>query len=131
MNTDILLAAPVAAQVHALAAVGALLLGLVQFATPRGSRLHRALGYGWVSLMLVTTLSSFLISANPIVGRFSWIHGLSVFTTIMLVVAIVMARRGRIEAHRAIMINLFLFALVLTGAFTLLPGRVMHAVFFG
>lgn len=131
MNPDILLAAPVAVQVHALAAFGALFLGLVQFATPRGSRLHRGLGYGWVSLMLATTLSSFLISANPIVGRFSWIHGLSVFTTVMLVVAVVMARRGRIEAHRAIMINLFLFALLLTGAFTLLPGRVMHAVFFG
>ena len=75
--------------------------------------------------MLVTTLSSFLISANPIVGRFSWIHGLSVFTTVMIVVAIIMARRHKVKAHRAIMINLFIFALVLTGAFTLLPGRLM------
>ena len=39
--------------------------------------------------------------------------------------------RRKVQAHRAIMINLFIFALVLTGAFTLLPGRVMHAVFFG
>lgn len=131
MTLNVLLTAPLPVQAHALAALGAIALGLAQFTTVRGSRLHRALGYGWVSLMLVTTLSSFLISANPIIGRFSWIHGLSVFTTIMVVVAIVMARRGRIEAHRAIMINLFLFALLLTGAFTLLPGRVMHAVFFG
>ncbi|TVR07478.1 MAG: DUF2306 domain-containing protein [Salinarimonadaceae bacterium] len=131
MNLDILFVAPLSVQIHTIAAFGAIFLGAAQFTTVRGSGLHRVLGYGWVSLMLVTTLSSFLISVNPIIGRFSWIHGLSVFTTVMVIVAIVMARRGRIEAHRAIMINLFLFALLLTGAFTLLPGRVMHAVFFG
>jgi len=131
MNIAILLAAPPAIQIHAFAALGALFVGLAQFTTPAGAPIHRVLGYGWVSLMLVTTLSSFLISANPIVGRFSWIHGLSVFTTVMIVVAIIKARRQEVKAHRAIMINLFIFALVLTGAFTLLPGRVMHAVVFG
>ena len=131
MNFDILLAASPAIQIHTFAALGALVLGLAQFTTPAGALIHRALGYGWVSLMLVTTLSSFLISANPVIGRFGWIHGLSVFTTVMIVVAIIMARRHQVKAHRAIMINLFIFALVLTGAFTLLPGRVMHAVVFG
>ncbi len=131
MNFDILLAASPVIQVHAFAALGALFLGLAQFTTPVGSPIHRVLGYGWVSLMLVTTLSSFLISFNPIIWRFSWIHGLSVFTTVMIVVAIVKARQHKVQAHRTIMINLFIFALVLTGAFTLLPGRVMHAVVFG
>lgn len=131
MNLDALFAAPLIIQIHTFAAFGALLLGGAQFATPAGAPIHRGLGYGWVSLMLVTTLSSFLISANPVVGRFSWIHGLSVFTTVMIVVAVVMARRQRVKAHRAIMINLFIFALILTGAFTLLPGRLMHTVFFG
>ncbi len=131
MNLDVLFAASLPIQVHTFAAFGALFLGVAQFTTPAGAPIHRVLGYGWVSLMLVTTLSSFLISTNPMIGRFSWIHGLSVFTTVMIVVAIVMARRRKVQAHRAIMINLFIFALVLTGAFTLLPGRVMHAVFFG
>ncbi|WP_259989945.1 hypothetical protein [Sulfitobacter sp. S190] len=44
-----------------------------------------------------------------------------------LVQAVRAARRGDIVQHRAI----YLYALVITGAFTLLPGRTMHAVFFG
>ena len=58
------------------------------------------------------------------------VHGLSVFTLIMLVYGFVQARRGNIVAHRSTMISLYAFALVLTGAFTLLPGRRMHAVLF-
>ncbi|WP_393956232.1 hypothetical protein [Methylorubrum sp. POS3] len=49
----------------------------------------------------------------------------------MLAVAIVHARARRIEAHRWTMIGLFVGALVITGLFTLVPGRVMHAVLFG
>ena len=77
MNLDALFAASLPIQVHAFAAFGALFLGLAQFATPAGAPIHRLLGYGWVSLMLLTTSSSFLISANPVIGRFGWIHGLS------------------------------------------------------
>jgi hypothetical protein len=40
-------------------------------------------------------------------------------------------RRGNVEAHQASMKSLYLCALLLTGAFTLLPGRRMHAVLFG
>jgi uncharacterized membrane protein len=34
-------------------------------------------------------------------------------------------------AHRNSMIQLYVLALLLTGAFTLVPGRTMHAVIFG
>ncbi len=107
------------------------MLGALQFGTRAGARSHRGLGYAWVGLMLIVTLSSFFISANPVIGRFSWIHGLSAFTTIMLIAGVSAAWRGKRKAHRAIMINVFWFALVVTGIFTLLPGRVMHHVVFG
>jgi len=131
MNPGALFSSDIAIQIHAVAAVSALALGALQFSTKAGAATHRRLGYVWVGLMLLVSVSSFWISANPVMGRYSWIHGLSVFTTIMLVVGVLAARRGQRERHRAIMFSLFWFALVVTGIFTLLPGRVMHQVVFG
>jgi uncharacterized membrane protein len=48
-----------------------------------------------------------------------------------LAAAVFLARRGRIGAHRRSMIGLYLGALLVTGAFTLLPGRIMGRVVFG
>jgi uncharacterized membrane protein len=131
MNPHMLFSSDNAIQIHAVAALSALALGALQFSTKAGALTHRRVGYVWLGLMLVVTVSSFWISANPVIGRFSWIHGLSIFTTIMLAVGVLAARRGKRRAHRAIMINVFWFALVVTGIFTLLPGRVMHQVVFG
>jgi len=41
------------------------------------------------------------------------------------------AHRHRVTDHRRIMILIFSGALVIAGLFTLLPGRIMHAVVFG
>jgi uncharacterized membrane protein len=43
-------AAPVV-QVHALAAMGAFALGVVQLAAPKGTLPHRTIGWIWVVLM--------------------------------------------------------------------------------
>jgi uncharacterized membrane protein len=130
-SMNVLFSADPAIQLHAIAAVGALLLGAVQFSTRAGAVIHRRLGYVWVGLMLFVTISSFFISANPVIGQFSWIHGLSIFTTVALIIGVIAARRGQRKAHRAIMLNVFWFALVVTGIFTLLPGRLMHEIVFG
>jgi uncharacterized membrane protein len=44
---------------------------------------------------------------------------------------VVAARRHHVGNHRFAMISLFAGALVIAGAFTLLPGRIMHRVVFG
>lgn len=131
LNIEPLFAADPTIQMHTLAALGALLLGALQFLTPAGALFHRRLGYSWVSLMFIVTISSFFISANPVIGQYGWIHGLSILTTVALIIGVIAARRGQRRAHRSIMINVFWFALVLTGIFTLLPGRLMHQVVFG
>ncbi len=119
--------APMLVQIHATAAFSALLLGLVQFALPKGGGRHRAMGYAWVGLMMAIALSSFGIRPHG----FSWIHLISIYVLVSLPVAVLHARRGRITTHRWSMIGMFLGALVITGAFTLLPGRLMHQVVFG
>jgi uncharacterized membrane protein len=59
------------------------------------------------------------------------IHLLSVFTPVMLVVAVVAARAHRVRTHKITMISIYAGALILAGLFTLVPGRLMHQVLFG
>lgn len=125
--TPLLQASPVI-QLHAGAALAALLLGLVQFAAPKGVLPHRILGWAWVGLMAVVGLSSFGITMR---GHYAWIHLISGWTLLMLPLAVLAARRGRIGAHRRAMASLFLGGLLIAGGFTLLPGRIMGAVVFG
>ena len=123
-------AAP-AIPVHAFAAMAAFALGLVQFAAPKGTLPHRTIGWIWVLLMASVAASSFWIHEIRLLGPWSPIHLLSIFTLIVLPIAVWRARHHEIAGHRRIMIMLFAGALVIAGLFTLLPGRIMHAVFFG
>ena len=118
-------------QVHAFAAIAAFVLGIVQLSAPKGTLPHRTLGWIWVVLLLVISGSSFLIHGTRMWGPWSPIHILSVTTPIMLVIAVLMARRHRVRAHKITMISIFAGALMLAGLFTLVPGRIMHAVLFG
>ncbi|HWK44229.1 MAG TPA: DUF2306 domain-containing protein [Stellaceae bacterium] len=126
-----LLDAAPAIPLHALAAMAAFVLGVVQFAAPKGTLPHRAVGAVWVGLMAVVAISSFWIHQLRLVGPWSPIHLLSIFTLLMLPLAVWKAHTHQVAAHRRIMIYLFSGALVVAGLFTLVPGRIMHAVLFG
>ena len=116
---------------HALAAFAAVILGAVQLWMRKGGRVHRTMGYIWVALMAIVALSSFFIHELRLVGAFSPIHLLSIFTLWSLYMAIRAAKDRRINVHRRWMQNLYVMALLITGAFTFLPGRTMHMVLFG
>ena len=116
---------------HALAAFAAVIIGALQLWMQKGGRVHRIMGYIWAALMAVVALSSFFIHELRIVGAFSPIHLLSIFTLWSLYMAIRAAKDRRIHAHRRWMQNLYVMALLITGAFTFLPGRTMHMVLFG
>lgn len=116
---------------HALVALLAVLLGGLQLSRAKGTAQHRLLGWIWVALMAYVATSSFLISEIKLWGAFSPIHLLSVWTLISLVMAIFHVRRGNIRQHKIWMMLLYVLALLVTGLFTLWPGRVMHAVLFG
>ena len=130
MTLDPLLSASPVIIVHAFAAMGAFVVGLVQLAGPKGTTLHRTLGWIWVLAMVTIAVSSFWINGIKQVGNYSWIHGLSIFVLVLLPLGVLAARRHRVSAHRKTMIGLFLGALVIAGLFTLMPGRIMHQVVF-
>jgi uncharacterized membrane protein len=126
-----LLSASPAIQLHAFAAMSAFALGLVQLAAPKGTLPHRTIGWIWVVIMFAVAASSFFIHELKIWGPWSPIHLLSIFTLVTLPLAVWNARHHHVRQHRNAMISIFVGALVIAGLFTLVPGRIMHAVVFG
>src|SRR5579862_5402747 len=118
-------------QIHAFAAMTAFLLGVVQLSAPKGTFAHRTMGWAWVALMLAVSVSAFFIHTIRLWGPWSPIHLLAIFTLIMLPISVLNAHRHRVPQHRMAMTLIFLGALVVAGLFTLVPGRIMHAVVFG
>ncbi len=131
MSLEPLLNASPAIQLHAFAAMSAFVLGSVQLAAPKGTMPHRTVGWVWVVLMLVVSVSAFFIHELRIWGPWSPIHLLAIFTLLMLPLAVWRAHTHAVAQHRQVMLGLFLGALVIAGLFTFLPGRIMHAVAFG
>ena len=116
---------------HAFAAMGAFVLGIVQLAAPKGTLPHRTIGWIWAGLMLIVAVSSFWIHQIRLVGPWSPIHLLSILTLATVPLGLWAAHRHRVAVHRFFMISIFSGALVIAGLFTLLPGRIMHSVVFG
>ena len=116
---------------HALAAIAAVVLGAAQLASAKWTARHGTLGWAWVGLMSYVAASSLFISSLSLWGAFSPIHVLSIWTLFSLVMAVYHARHGNIRQHKIWMVLLYIFALLVTGVFTLWPGRVMHGVLFG
>lgn len=131
MSLAPLLDASLAIRIHAFAALAALAFGAIQMAAPKGTSPHRALGVVCVGLMALVAVSSFFIGDLFHITPFSLIYVLSAYVLWSLPMAVIHARRGEIARHRNAMQGLFAYALVVAGLFTLLPGRIMHAVAFG
>jgi len=126
-----LLAAPAMVQLHAFSAMAALALGIVQLVAPRGTLPHRWLGRLWVLLMATVALSSFWITSAARGHRYSYIHLISLAVLILLPLAVMRARQGKVAAHGRLMISIFFGGLIIAGGATMLPGRIMGAVVFG
>ena len=80
MDLNILNSAEQPIPLHAYAAFLAVILGGIQLTRPKGTGSHKYLGYSWVLLMLWVSISSFWIQTIKIIGPFSPIHFLSIFT---------------------------------------------------
>lgn len=131
MNLEPLSSASVVIQVHAWAAILALMLGVLMLARPKGTQLHRWIGRCWLTVMLLVVLSSFFIHELHTWGPWSPIHILSLITLVLMVRAYRAIRRRNIAVHAELMKAAFYNALLLATFFTFLPGRIMYEVVFG
>jgi uncharacterized membrane protein len=148
MTLEPLLEASALVQIHVAAATAAVVLGAVQFVAPKGLLPHRAIGWTWVSLMVVMVISALLNQDFLQFGPFSpklccgpdgsclrgyvcaGTHIWTVSCLLALPYAVQHARLHHVQHHRNAMLFLFFGMLILTGIFTFVPKRIMHAIVF-
>jgi uncharacterized membrane protein len=123
--------------IHMTAAIAAIATGPVALWARRSAqqhpRLHRAFGYAWVTLMLITATSAIFVSdgALPKWHGLGPIHALIGVTYYMLFLAFWYLAKGNIAGHRKTMQGLYIGACLVAGAFALLPGRYLGRVVWG
>ena len=115
--------------VHMTCAFAALAIGTALMIGVKGTQAHLTLGYAWSACMLVTAVSSFWIRGNH--GSLSFIHFLSGWTTIAVPLGVAFIRRKQVRRHARMMTSVFVGGLLIAGALTFLPGRLMFSLFFG
>lgn len=115
--------------VHMSAAVTATVIGPFAMWARLGMKtrpkLHRAFGYAWVTMMIVTAATAIFIRSGlgfNLYG-FSPIHLLVPLTFFSLFGAFRFLARGNIAGHRKNMISLYIGACLVAGFFTFMPGR--------
>lgn len=118
-----------AMRLHLTAALIALIMGARQLVAKKGGLAHRLIGWSWSLIMIAAAASSFFIQ-SVFKGHFSPIHLLSIYVLVQLPLAIQAARKGDLVRHAAVMRGMYWMGLVTAGLFTLVPGRLLHAVFF-
>lgn len=134
MHLAPLLYAPWPVRLHVATVLPAALIGAwLLLASERGSAWHRAAGRVYVVLLVVGSLDALLIHTLNPAGwlGFSPIHLLVPVTLYGLIGGVVAARRGDRATHRRMMIRTYVLGILVAGAFTLMPQRLMHAVVFG
>lgn len=123
--------------IHMSAALGALALGPIALWARKGAKqrpmIHRAAGYAWVTLMLVTAVSAMFIRdfKLPNIAGYTPIHLLVPYTLFGIFGAFLYLARKDISAHKKTMQRLYFGACVTAGAFTLLPGRLLGSLVWG
>jgi len=128
MNFSLLAVVSPAILLHLIFALVAFVLGGIQLASLKGTRTHKLLGYAWVAAMVVICLSSFKIKELMPLGMFggySPIHLLSIFVLVQLARGIYFAKKKDIKKHRLCMVLTYVGGLLIAGAFTFMPGRLL------
>jgi len=124
------LAAPNYIQIHAISALFALIVGPVALYRKRRDIWHKTIGYAWITSMVSTSVSSFWISSFGIIGPFSPIHLLSIWTLYVVFRAINFARIGKAVAHAAMLRGLYWGGLWVAFALNFLSNRMSNRIVF-
>lgn len=115
--------------IHMTAAIAATVLGpfalWARLGLKQRPKVHRAFGYAWVTLMIVTALSAIFIRSKTmnVFGGFSPIHLLIPIALGVIVLAFRSLSKGQFHRHKMQMIGVYVGSCIIAGGFTLFPGR--------
>ncbi len=119
---------------HLGTVVPAFLLGSFLMLNRKGTSYHRILGKAYMVLMLATAIITLFMTAEvgpQLFNHFGFIHIFSGLVFYNVPQAYRAARKGEIEKHRGYMRGLYFGAILIAGAFALMPGRLLHGWIFG
>ena len=137
MSLEPLLSASWVIQVHAFGAMAAFVLGVIQFAAPKGTLPHKTIGALWIVLLSAIAVSSIFIRPSvypglPFLKWFSWIHIFTLLTFYGIAQGVFLLLHGgqALKYHSRPFTGVFIGGLVIAGVLAFLPGRIMHQVVF-
>jgi uncharacterized membrane protein len=117
---------------HILTVMLALGIGAAQMALPKGDRRHKLLGYGWLGVMALLSLTGLMIQLEP--GHVTVIHrissGFALANLLLTPVVIWSARTGRRRLHRGLTLGLF-GNMLFSGLLAFIPIRAIGLLVFG
>ena len=119
---------------HLGSLVPAFVIGTYLLLNRKGTPVHRFLGKIYMGLMLFTAFITLFMEAlvgPKFLNHFGFLHLLSLFVLYTVSTAFRAIRAGNIELHKRKMVGLYVGALLIAGAFTLSPGRLIHSWLFG
>jgi uncharacterized membrane protein len=122
---------------HAFFALTAVPFRMYIFLTKKGTKKHKLFGRIWVGWLVIISLTAIFIQEITL-GEYSFIHLLIPLTMGSLIYSIWSIKKFKKtklqkykQSHMSSMIGLYVGALILAGAFTLLPGRLFYEILFG
>jgi uncharacterized membrane protein len=117
---------------HIAVVMLALGLGSVQMALPKGDRRHKMLGYGWLAVMVLLSMTGLMIQLEP--GHVTLPHkissGFAVANLLLTPAVIWSARTGRRRFHRGLTVGLF-GNMLFSGLMAFIPFRAIGLLVFG
>lgn len=119
---------------HLGSLVPAFVIGTYLLLNRKGTPVHRFLGKIYMGLMLFTAFITLFMEAlvgPKFLNHFGFLHLLSLFVLYTVPTAYRAIRVGNIKLHKRKMVGLYVGALLVAGAFTLSPGRLIHTWLFG
>lgn len=130
MHFDLLWSSSPAIVVHTVLAFGTLVLGGFVMLSKKGTAKHKLAGRLFLGLMIGVAITAlFIRGLNG--TKFSWIH---IFVPVTLFAAwetVYYIRKNNLKGHKRAVKGLFFGELLIPGALSFLPGRLMWAVVFG
>ena len=119
---------------HLGSLVPAFVIGTYLLLNRKGTPVHRFLGKIYMGLMLFTAFITLFMEAlvgPKFLNHFGFLHLLSLFVLYTVPTDYRAIRVGNIKLHKRKMVGLYVGALLVAGAFTLSPGRLIHTWLFG
>ena len=118
---------------HLATILPAFVLGTLSFILKKGTVTHKIIGRIYMILMFLTAIITLFMPSfigPQLFNHFGWIHLFSLLTLYTVPTAYTAIKKGQVTRHKLKMIGLYVGAMLIAGAFTFVPGRYMHTLFF-